>query len=1011
MISYRYSHLSAFLTLLAFPALLATAQIQPPVSTPKIAEEQDYAFAYGLYSDSLYQMAAEQFDKFLAKYPKSVKAVDASFLAIECRFQEAQYDGAIRGFERFVRANPHSRLTDDAWFRIGESYFRVRKYAPAISAFKTVIEKFGTSDLAGEAAYWIGESYAADGDYVNSQKYYLLAYENYPSNRLRDFAQYALGWTYQKRQQYGRAIESYENLIVQSPQSELRGQARLRIGECYVASKDYTRAIQFLMVAVTSLTSSDEKGEALFQIGEAYYQLGDYKEARNQYQAFLSGYPSHRLADQGQYALGWSHLKLKEYPQAIAAFDELAADSTRIAQAALFRRGVAEKLSGSPGSARATWESVLQRAPKGEYADNARYELGMLAYDAGEVAAAQKEFDGLIAEHPGSDVLADAHRMAGECLIAGGQFAAAAGRFERALAVEGADPVTAASASYQLAWAQYKSGALEDAEASFRAFLTTYGSSPRSVEARFWLAETYYQRGKYRPALEAYSQVLQSPGGAKTAEALYGSAWSHYRLAEYRDAAKLFERLSAEYPKSSFASDARLRVADCHYSLKDYGRAASSYRSFVRTYPADPSADYATYQLGQALFRSDDFSESVGQFQTLLQKYPKSELRDDAQYAIGWVSFQKKEYADAIREFGLVLSKYPSSELAPKALYSIGDAHYNLNQFDEAQRAYREVIAKHSQSPYVADAVIGLQYCLVAQNRSADAVAFVDDFIAKNPNLEASQALQLKKAEIHYSQRQYAEAASAYLGYTTRYPKSRQVPAALYWAARSRRSEGRSSDAVTLYLRAASAEGVSPTVATAALLEAAEVSQATGDKARLTEILARIERDYPQSEAALVAAYLKGAVALEGGSREQARSQFTSLVAKSPSSASAAMARLALARMALADNDFKQATTLAEAVATTRTDSLGAEGQYLVGAVKIQQRDWEGAITALLKIRYIFPNEERWMAESYLAMGQAYEALKEPRRAREAYQAVLRYPAQRESVDEAKRRLGRLETP
>jgi len=43
------------------------------------------------------------------------------------------------------------------------------------------------------------------------------------------------------------------------------------------------------------------------------------------------------------------------------------------------------------------------------------------------------------------------------------------------------------------------------------------------------------------------------------------------------------------------------------------------------------------------------------------------------------------------------------------------------------------------------DAVIGLQYCLVAQNRSADAVAFVDEFIAKNPNLEASQALQLRR--------------------------------------------------------------------------------------------------------------------------------------------------------------------------------------------------------------------------------------------------------------------------
>jgi len=184
---------------------------------------------------------------------------------------------------------------------------------------------------------------------------------------------------------------------------------------------------------------------------------------------------------------------------------------------------------------------------------------------------------------------------------------------------------------------------------------------------------------------------------------------------------------------------------------------------------------------------------------------------------------------------------------------------------------------------------------------------------------------------------------------------------------------------VTLYLRAASAEGVSQTVATSALLEAAELAREMRDQQRLSEILARIERDYGQSEAALVAAYLKADVALEGGSREQARSQFTALIGKSPSSAPAAMARIALARMAITDGDFKKATELAEAVATTRTDSLGAEGQYPRRAVKIAQRDWKPPSRRSLKIRYIFPNEERWMAESYLAMGQAYEALKEPR--------------------------------
>ncbi len=1010
MIFLRFLRISALLPLAVLPFAVTLAQIEPPVSTPKIAEEQDYAFAYGLFSDSLYRLAGEQFDRFLTKYPKSIKVVDASYLAVECRFQEAQYDAAIRGFERFVRSYPNSRLSDDAWFRIGESYFRLKKFPSAVASFKTVLEKFPSSDLAGEAAYWIGESYAADGDYPNAQKYYMLAYENYPANRLRDYALYAVGWTYQKRSQYERAIESYENLILKFPQSALRGQARLRIGECYFASKDYTRTIQFLTVSLAGLTSDDEKGEALYQIGEAYYQTGDYKEARNQYQAFLSAYPDHRLHEQAQYALAWSYLKLKDYPKAVGAFDELAGDSSEIGQAALFRRGVAEKLSGAPDDARTTWQSVLTRYPSGPYADNATYELGVLSFEKGDVDVASGEFDRIVARFPTSDVLADAHRMKGECLIAKSQFSQAIGEFEKALAVQGGDPATRAAASYQAAWSNYKAGNLERAEASFKAFLKDYPGDARATEAEFWLAEAYYQGGKYRPALESYGRVLASAGRVKKEEALYGSAWSHYKLAEFRDAAALFDRLAKDYPSGTFAADARLRVADSYYSLKEYSRAAGSYRSFIRTFPSNASADYATYQLGQAMFRSGDNSQAVSEFQSLLRNYPNSDLRDDAQYAIGWVSFQNKDYTEAIRDFRLMISQYPTSPLVPKALYSIGDAFYNMNQYGEAERAYREVIERHATSPAVADAVIGLQYCLVAQGRSSDAVAFVDEFIAKNPNLEASQALQLKKAELYYGQKQYGEAAKAYLDYVSRYPKSGQVPLALYWAARSRASEGKLSEAIPLYLRAASSAGVSPSVATASLLEAADAARQRSDNAQMKGILDRIEREYPQSEAALMAGYLKGSVALEGKAVETAREEFNAVIAKSPSSGPAALSKLALARLALKANDFQTATGLSESVASSRTDSIGAEGQYLVGAVKLAQRDWEGAITALLKIRYIFPKEDRWMAESYLGMGEAYEQLKEPRRARDAYQAVLRYPQQRESVAEARRRLGRLES-
>jgi TolA-binding protein len=88
--------------ILALAILLHLPECQAQDSSiqkiPSLAEEQDYAFAVGLYKDGVYQLADEQFVKFVQKYPLSLKRVEASFLQNECRFYSQKYPEAIKGF-------------------------------------------------------------------------------------------------------------------------------------------------------------------------------------------------------------------------------------------------------------------------------------------------------------------------------------------------------------------------------------------------------------------------------------------------------------------------------------------------------------------------------------------------------------------------------------------------------------------------------------------------------------------------------------------------------------------------------------------------------------------------------------------------------------------------------------------------------------------------------------------------------------------------------------------------
>ena len=102
----RIVHLSLIVVLLSgLPLHPLTAQI----GNAGIQEEQDYAFAFGLYQDKLYQLASDQFQKFIDQYPASPKRPDAIFLYAECRYAMGNYDEAISVLKSFAREFPETQ--------------------------------------------------------------------------------------------------------------------------------------------------------------------------------------------------------------------------------------------------------------------------------------------------------------------------------------------------------------------------------------------------------------------------------------------------------------------------------------------------------------------------------------------------------------------------------------------------------------------------------------------------------------------------------------------------------------------------------------------------------------------------------------------------------------------------------------------------------------------------------------------------------------------------------------
>lgn len=990
------------------PTLFPARTTAQTIST-SVSEEQDFTFASGLYRDGLYQLAADQFEKFLAKYPTSLRGSDAQFLIAESYFHVAQYQRAAKEYSRFIRAYPQSQMVDDAYFRVGLANLRAKKTEEAIGAFKTVLDKFPASELAGESAYWIGEAYLKDDDDNNAIKYYALAYENYPKNSLRNFSLYSIAWAYQHKEDYTRALEWYNRLIMEFPSDTLSAAAKVHVGECYFYAKEYHQAMSVLKEATGTIGPTEERGEAEYLIAESMYRLGDLPGAQDRYKQFLTEYPGHRLEREVRYALGWCYLQQKSYAEAIRTFKEVEEGNDAIAHASLYRKGTAESLRGNKREALNIFEQVALRDPQGEFSDNALFDAGMICYGEERTDTARACFLRIVKGYPSSDMLAETHRMIGECYVRESKYAEALPWFEKAVSDSSASFDVKVAAMYQAGWCLYKERKYKEASSRFTEFLANYPVHPKAYEAQFWLAESEYQQGNFDSALTAYKNVTAVNGGSKREDALYGVAWSYFKLANYPAAIEGFEKLLAAYPKGKRAFDARNRLGDAYFFEKDYKRAAGSYRVAMRFAADSESVDYASYQLAQSLFRSGDLSASYEQFSDLIRRYPKSQLSDDSQYALGWINFQRKEYSDAIQEFQKIPKIYPQSELVPRALYSLGDSYYNMKQYVAAEKSYREVLRQYPQSPFVADAITGIQYCLTAQGKEPQALEVLDEFIRGNPGTTVAEEIALKKADWLFSQKNYVNAAREYRSLAERYPKSQNAPTAIFKLAACYRVQDNLMESALTFERAASMGGRGSKLAGDALLEASDIYAAQNNRPKARSMLQKIEEDFRDPVVLAEAAYRQGLLLFAEGKSPEAKNRFEALIARSPNLPVADKCRVAVAKISIVGGDFSSAQSLVELVATTQTNELGAEAQFLVGETLAGKKDWKNAIPAYLRVKYVFGAYEKWVARAYLGLGAVYETTQEFRKAKEAYENVIKLNQEEKIVGEAQRRLKSLE--
>lgn len=378
--------------------------------------------------------------------------------------------------------------------------------------------------------------------------------------------------------------------------------------------------------ATERLARSDEQALALFKLADAQLQLGRPLEAATNYMAVLRDFgdlPQARnsLFDRTHRQLVRSFIEAGDLGRAAEKLAEhrQAFGGSALFEDALYLYGRALARAGRHADARAVFQDFLKSFPGSPLASQARFSESRTYAGEGQWAVAIEKLGQWLAAYPTNQMRAEAEFQRALLHDQAGNRTNALALFTNFVAQFPVHPLAPAAQNW-VADYFYEQEQWQVAEQNYQRIFqnTNWAASRFFYPARLMAARTAFFREGYDDARSYLTNILQD---AKCPAELLPEAWfalgdvfisqpivgSTNAVANFVEAAKVFNRIVNQFPTNKLAPLALARKGDCHAMLAEFypesfKEALESYGAVVALKPpAVPVAARNQAQVGLAL--------------------------------------------------------------------------------------------------------------------------------------------------------------------------------------------------------------------------------------------------------------------------------------------------------------------------------------------------------------------------------------------------------------------------
>ncbi|MFM9069326.1 MAG: tetratricopeptide repeat protein [Planctomycetota bacterium] len=775
-----------------------SAEKNKPAEPAKPGKEGDQpgssAAAVALYTDAAnaqnggaYDLAIEQWEEFLTKFPQDPLHVKARHYLGVCRMQLKEYPAAIKAFAAVIQATAAPapavpapakfELLEDSYLNLAWCQFTLEqnqgaaagqpdnpvkpgdRYATPLASFRALLQKYPQGKYVDQALFFQGECLYQQARKKEAAAAYDLVVKNHPQSKLRADAIYAWGVTVDELADRQLAGQAYDLFLKEFADHRLAGEVRLRKAEVVLQAGDLMAA-EKLFAELARRPDFPQVDQALMRQAFCLVKQDKFVEAAELYVRVAKEFEKSPLAAEATLAAGRWYYRAEKMAEAapwlrrvLAAEGEAAVEAAHwLCRIHLRSQQFAEALSLA--------DQVLAKASSSPYLVSLKLDRADALYDlpnrkADAVAAYLK----LATDHPQHESTRQA-------------------RYNAALS--------------SLEIERYADGIKIATE-----FLEQFPSDGLAPSARFVRAECRLLAGQTVEAEKDYAELLSKyPDHADVGAWRVRAGMAMFLQKKYADLVNTLTPALAALKVPEQIAESRYLLGAAEFHQEHFDASQKWLAESLAVKPLWRRADETLLLQSRVQQRLNRVPEAQATAQRVLNEFPNSKLLDQAHYRIGEYAYSANDWQTAAKEYAVVVEKYPASTFLPYAQYGLGWCQMKGKEYALAAASFTELLKKMPDHPLANDTRMARG---MARRQAGDQAGAIEDltaFLKANPPLEQRSHALYERGLAEVAGQDFVTAVATFsnlLKDHDKYPDADKVRYELAWAHRSLNQE---SDAI-----------------------------------------------------------------------------------------------------------------------------------------------------------------------------------------------------------------------